>query len=832
MELLENMRGYFDGLAGELQQLRSQQDEERKVLLELKTLLKGSMQAEKSEGDKKTVYNLHGQQGDRDHGTEKTGTLFKRSEGGNCSEFTCPHVHVSAVLFLLALFVRTETTSARTVTLNLMTCQAKYSTEKDTKKNVFALVAQNRTYLFQAEDESDCEAWISVITNARDEALNKAFGDGDESLSKDTSSVARSLKELTENIVAEVKKVAENDICVDCGAADPTWFSTNLGVLVCIECSGIHREMGVHISRIRSLTLDKLGTSELLLTKAVGNGGFNEIMEADLDFVLKPTPTSKMEQRKEFIHAKYIQKKFVHKTESPPEVLLQDLNQAVGNRDILAVLQLYAQGVELSKPLPDYKHNGTALHRAVEQEDLTSLHLVDFLTQNSSKIDVQNTEGNTALHIATILDKPECVKLLLRGGCKSSIVNNEGKVCLSIATERGSKEIIELLKDVQEGKIQRLDNVKIDWGINQADDIYEDPLDLMNDINRVKSELENEKNAEVAEKGVPVLPVVPVPLQSSKSQKGKSGGPVRRSESLSSPPKSMMNSKTSNASSPTIDKTFVYPDAGDKMPARPPPPPRKSVKVKGTPVLPTAAPTLPAKEQKAEPPGAITAATLSTFAPRSSQTQPNSIQDKSPPPPMPPARTSSSLPRPDRPVAPPQVHRRHQRNASDGGIIDALNTVLGQQQQQQQIKVKQKETYEEIPELKPVPSSTPSAKVDLPPPRPPPRQKPSTLPAPEPKEAKPSEASPPSSGQAPEVTPATPPREPMMDKKQDSKSKQKRARALYDCEADHDDELEFVEGDTIIIIGEADPEWLYGEVEGKPGRRGVFPINFVHILTN
>lgn len=48
--------------------------------------------------------------------------------------------------------------------------------------------------------------------------------------------------------------------------ADPTWLSTNLGILICIECSGIHREMGVHYSRIQSLTLDVLGTSELLVS--------------------------------------------------------------------------------------------------------------------------------------------------------------------------------------------------------------------------------------------------------------------------------------------------------------------------------------------------------------------------------------------------------------------------------------------------------------------------------------------------------------------------------------------------------------------------------------
>lgn len=48
-------------------------------------------------------------------------------------------------------------------------------------------------------------------------------------------------------------------------SVDPGWLSTNLGILTCIECSGIHREMGVHVSRIQSLSLDSLGTSDLLV---------------------------------------------------------------------------------------------------------------------------------------------------------------------------------------------------------------------------------------------------------------------------------------------------------------------------------------------------------------------------------------------------------------------------------------------------------------------------------------------------------------------------------------------------------------------------------------
>ena len=50
--------------------------------------------------------------------------------------------------------------------------------------------------------------------------------------------------------------VPGNDKCADCSSKKPKWASINLGIMLCIECSGIHRSLGVHISKVRSVTLD------------------------------------------------------------------------------------------------------------------------------------------------------------------------------------------------------------------------------------------------------------------------------------------------------------------------------------------------------------------------------------------------------------------------------------------------------------------------------------------------------------------------------------------------------------------------------------------------
>lgn len=60
---------------------------------------------------------------------------------------------------------------------------------------------------------------------------------------------------------------------------DPDWVSINLGLLCCIKCSGVHRSLGVSVSKVRSLTLDSLEPEVLFLLAGIGNKKVNMIYE-------------------------------------------------------------------------------------------------------------------------------------------------------------------------------------------------------------------------------------------------------------------------------------------------------------------------------------------------------------------------------------------------------------------------------------------------------------------------------------------------------------------------------------------------------------------------
>lgn len=102
--------------------------------------------------------------------------------------------------------------------------------------------------------------------------------------------------------------------CADCGSGTKTeWVSINLAIILCIECSGIHRSLGTHISKVRSLTLDinSFTTDIVELLLLVGNRVANMVWEAKLDQKTKPSPQATREERLKFITAKYVDRAYV-----------------------------------------------------------------------------------------------------------------------------------------------------------------------------------------------------------------------------------------------------------------------------------------------------------------------------------------------------------------------------------------------------------------------------------------------------------------------------------------------------------------------------------------
>ncbi|XP_012640861.1 arf-GAP with SH3 domain, ANK repeat and PH domain-containing protein 1 isoform X1 [Microcebus murinus] len=878
LKTADKLKQYIEKLAADLYNIKQTQDEEKKQLTALRDLIKSSLQLDQKEDSQSRQggYSMHQLQGNKEYGSEKKGYLLKKSDG-----IRKVWQRRKCAVKNGMLTISHATSNRQPAKLNLLTCQVKPNAED---KKSFDLISHNRTYHFQAEDEQDYVAWISVLTNSKEEALTMAFR-GEQSTGEN------SLEDLTKAIIEDVQRLPGNDVCCDCGSSEPTWLSTNLGILTCIECSGIHREMGVHISRIQSLELDKLGTSELLLAKNVGNNSFNDIMEANLPSPSpKPTPSSDMTVRKEYITAKYVDHRFSRKTCSTSSAKLNELLEAIKSRDLLALIQVYAEGVELMEPLlePGQELGETALHLAVRTADQTSLHLVDFLVQNCGNLDKQTALGNTVLHYCSMYGKPECLKLLLRSKPTVDIVNQAGETALDIAKRLKATQCEDLLSQAKSGKFNPHVHVEYEWNLRQ-EEMDESDDDLDDKPSPIKKERSPRPqsfchSSSISPQDKLALPGFSTPRDKQRLSYGAFTNQIFVSTSTDSPtsptaeapplpprnagkgptgpPSTLpLSTQTSSGSSTLSKKRPPPPPPGHKRTLSDPPsplphgPPNKGAVPWGNDVGPSSS-SKTANKFEGLSQQSSTSSAKTALGPRVLPKLPQKVALRK-------TETSHHLSL-DKANVPPEIFQKSSQLAElpqkpPPGDLPPKPTELAPKPQIGDLPPKPGELppKPQLGDLPPKPQLSdlpPKPQMKDLPPKPqlgdllaksqtgdvsPKAQQPSEVtqkshpvdlsPNVQSRDAIQKQASEDSTDLTPTL-PETP--VPLPRKINTGKNKVRRVKTIYDCQADNDDELTFIEGEVIVVTGEEDQEWWIGHIEGQPERKGVFPVSFVHILSD
>ncbi|PSN36368.1 Stromal membrane-associated protein 2 [Blattella germanica] len=128
----------------------------------------------------------------------------------------------------------------------------------------------------------------------------------------------KQIQEKCQALLTQMLRDEDNKYCVDCDAKGPRWASWNLGIFLCIRCAGIHRNLGVHISKVKSVNLDTWTPEQVVSLQQMGNSRARAVYEANLpDNFRRPQTDSSLEA---FVRAKYEQKKYIAREWVPPPI--------------------------------------------------------------------------------------------------------------------------------------------------------------------------------------------------------------------------------------------------------------------------------------------------------------------------------------------------------------------------------------------------------------------------------------------------------------------------------------------------------------------------------
>uniref|UniRef100_A0A4W5MTI3 Arf-GAP with coiled-coil, ANK repeat and PH domain-containing protein n=1 Tax=Hucho hucho TaxID=62062 RepID=A0A4W5MTI3_9TELE len=375
---------------------------------------------------------------------------------------------------------------------DLRLCTVKVCVDNE-RRFCFEVVSPSKSCLLQADSERQQQGWISAVQNSIASAFQERSPGGGGLCGEQEKTGGREALE-------EVQAIPGNMQCCDCGEPGPDWASINLGITLCIVCSGIHRSLGVHFSKVRSLTLDSWEPELVRLMCELGNTAINRIYEGRIDEITikKPHPSSPRGDKESWIRSKYVEKKFIQKlpetgrSERPagsrpplkpkpnratlPRLAEEDLSglhpgallyRSAALQHFPVMADALAHGADVNW-VNTTEESSTPLLQAVTANSLAAC---EFLLQNGANVNTADSNGRGPLHHATILGHTGLVCLFLKRGADYNARDNTQKDPITIAVETANADIVTLLRIAKMNKEMR----EMDGAFGQSgDETYQD----------------------------------------------------------------------------------------------------------------------------------------------------------------------------------------------------------------------------------------------------------------------------------------------------------------------------------------------------------------------